>query len=94
MGYPGYWLTKVPSGLLHAYVAMLPRLTNEEALQTAERIMVGTGSSEKKAIDAITRTWAAGAGGGTGAAPRRVRLAGPDVMAGLGMKVTVVEKRP
>jgi len=63
-GDPMTWL-RVPTGILHAYVAMLPRLKNEDRMSDAEVIAVGTGTMDKNDRKRVLREWSDAAQGDT-----------------------------
>lgn len=50
-----HWFTRVPLGLLNAYMKQLPRLQAEESILAATRIAVGSGKTDQGS--AMVRQW-------------------------------------
>lgn len=48
----------MPTGVLFAFVRMLPRLRAEDSMRSAEIVALGTGSMDKKDARSTSRRWA------------------------------------
>jgi hypothetical protein len=51
------WLRRVPMVLVESYLAMLPRLEAEEAIDAASRVGVGSGTMSADTSRRLRRTW-------------------------------------
>lgn len=95
-----HWLSEVPTAVLTACLAMLPRLEAEESLRAVTRASLGSGMIDANTAREIGDHWRSLADGeanlpigvpGTGG--RRQKVAPPAVLAGAGIGLRRVKPK-